>query len=333
MSKLLSIVIPVYNMSAYLAQTLDSVACCADRGDLLEAIVVNDGSTDDSLRIALEYRDRYPGLFTVIDKPNGGHGSAWNAGVEAATGLYTAFLDSDDWMVGLDAYLEASASFSSDLVFNDCVIFDESTGRSTREKIKGIAPGRHSLEDEPLPLDRFDPRMCNFHYCIYRTRILKDLHPLFGEHTSYDDMILFVAPIVEGSTYEYSSLPLYCYRVSREGQSMDAGVISRKIDQQIAQRKYLISFVHDHAPLSQSKTAQLAIVIRSVCVTCYNFLMHLEPERRRNYLDMWTEYIDESVPEARDIFEKRSYERLPWALNVLALKVHHLFRRLSRAMR
>ena len=94
--KLLTIVIPVYKVEKYIRQCLDSIIVPLDQMEKLEVIIVNDGTPDNSAVIAHEYADRYPDTIKVIDKENGGHGSAWNVGLESATGKYIRFLDSDD---------------------------------------------------------------------------------------------------------------------------------------------------------------------------------------------------------------------------------------------
>ena len=94
--KKLSIIIPVYNVEKYLAKCLDSVIYPDLSG--YEIIVVNDGSTDNSPAIANDYGAKYPKLIKIVDKENGGLGSARNAGLEAAQGEYVLFLDSDDWL-------------------------------------------------------------------------------------------------------------------------------------------------------------------------------------------------------------------------------------------
>ena len=92
----LSIVVPVYNIEAYLAKCLDSLI--AENASGYEIIVVNDGSTDGSGAIAEAYRQRYPSLITVISTENRGLGAARNTGLEQASGEYVLFVDSDDYL-------------------------------------------------------------------------------------------------------------------------------------------------------------------------------------------------------------------------------------------
>ena len=95
--KKLSIIIPVYNTELYVDKCLRS---CAEQ-DILpedyEIIVINDGSTDTSLKIVNGLAAEYTNLI-VIDKPNGGVSSARNTGLDIAEGKYVWFIDADDWI-------------------------------------------------------------------------------------------------------------------------------------------------------------------------------------------------------------------------------------------
>ena len=92
--KLLSVTIPSYNSQEYMEKAINSALI---GGDDIEILVVDDGSSDNTLDIALKYEKKYPGIVRAIHKENGGHGSAVNTGLANATGLYFKVLDSDDW--------------------------------------------------------------------------------------------------------------------------------------------------------------------------------------------------------------------------------------------
>lgn len=81
MEKILTIVIPTYNMQDYLRRCLDSLIVPEEQMKHLEVLVVNDGSKDNSSAIAHEYQDKYPDTFRVIDKENGNYGSCVNRGL------------------------------------------------------------------------------------------------------------------------------------------------------------------------------------------------------------------------------------------------------------
>ena len=95
MEKLLTIIVPTYNMEAYLDKCLTSLIV-GESGEeqmcMLEVLVINDGSTDDSSAIAHRYEERYPQTFKVIDKENGNYGSCINVALSVATGKYIKIL-------------------------------------------------------------------------------------------------------------------------------------------------------------------------------------------------------------------------------------------------
>jgi len=93
LSPLVSVIIPVYNGQKYLEETIHS-ACSSDYKPF-EVIVVNDGSTDNSLQVAMKLLGKYPNL-EIVDQENGGVASARNTGIKKASGKYILPLDGDD---------------------------------------------------------------------------------------------------------------------------------------------------------------------------------------------------------------------------------------------
>ena len=102
MQKLLTVVIPAYNTENYLEQCLNSLLQTKYRKET-EIIVVDDGSTDSTGKIADRIAQQYPDIMNVIHKENGGHGSTINVGIQRAKGTYFKVLDSDDWF-DIEAY-------------------------------------------------------------------------------------------------------------------------------------------------------------------------------------------------------------------------------------
>ena len=92
---LVSIIIPVYNTAKYLKKCLDSVLCQTYKD--LEILLIDDGSTDNSLEICKSIESKYD-IVHVIHKENGGLSSARLAGFEACHGEYVQFVDSDDYI-------------------------------------------------------------------------------------------------------------------------------------------------------------------------------------------------------------------------------------------
>jgi len=94
----LTTIIPVYNVGKYIRTGLESMLVQGMCEGEHEVLLIDDGSTDGSGRICDEYAAKYPTIFRVFHKPNGGVSSARNLGIREAKGEYIHFMDADDWM-------------------------------------------------------------------------------------------------------------------------------------------------------------------------------------------------------------------------------------------
>lgn len=141
MDKILTVVIPTYNMESYLEKCLDSVLVEQVIG-LIEVMIVNDGSKDSSLLIAKRYQNRYPGSIVVVDKKNGNYGSCLNLAFSLAKGKYIRTLDADDCFdsIELVKFIEKLCSLPEniDLVLTNYVVNIVGTGKSRLIKQKGF---------------------------------------------------------------------------------------------------------------------------------------------------------------------------------------------------
>lgn len=129
-TKLISVIVPVYNVESYLRECVESVL--GQSYPHFELLLVDDGSTDRSGEICDEYAAKDERV-KVIHQKNGGASAARNTGLDAATGEYLFFLDSDDRILPqtfekMTATLEESAA---DFVFCEAVAVDETTGEES----------------------------------------------------------------------------------------------------------------------------------------------------------------------------------------------------------
>ena len=133
-----TVIIPVYNVEQYLAETLDSViAQTIGFEENIQIVLVNDGSPDNSEKICMKYREKYPDNIIYVKKENGGVSSARNEGIPYAQGKYVNFLDSDDcW--------EPDA-FEKVLKFFDAH-YDETDVVGARKKFFDAQTGYHTLD-------------------------------------------------------------------------------------------------------------------------------------------------------------------------------------------
>ena len=156
---LISIVVPVYNVEAYIEHCIHNILSQTYRN--LEVIIVNDGSPDDSIKIAKELTKDDP-RFIYIDKENGGQSDARNAGLDIATGDYIFFCDPDDFMFekSIENLYYASTLMKADIVvgsfchFNDGVFYlynpDKDGEMLSRMSAKEAIEGMDSMEDYPF---------------------------------------------------------------------------------------------------------------------------------------------------------------------------------------
>ena len=226
MGKLLTVIVPSYNMEKYLRACLDSVLSDNPMADRLDVIVVNDGSSDGTSAIAHEFEAAHPGTVRVIDKENGNYGSCVNAGLREAQGLYVKILDADDtfdtpafgrYLRFLDGLAGESAP---DVVFNDFVEVDPDGNVLKRHE--------YALVDEPdFTLARFDyqgDRCVWMHALAYRTELLRRIGYRQTEGISYTDQEWAVLPLLHVRTFQRCAETVYRYLVGRPGQTCDEAV-------------------------------------------------------------------------------------------------------------
>ena len=243
--KLLTIAIPSYNSENYLSKCIESLL---PGGEDVEILVVNDGSKDNTSAIGHEYEAKYPGIVKVIDKENGGHGSAVNAGVEHATGLFFKVVDSDDW-VKKSAYLEILDNLK-DFAGSD-VIIDMLISNFVYEK-EGAAKKKVMRYAHALPKDTvftwndvghfFKGQYILMHSVIYRTKLLRECGMKLPDHTFYVDNIFVYEPLPYVKNMYYMDVNFYRYYIGREDQSVNEKVMIGRVDQQLRVNKLMIDY-------------------------------------------------------------------------------------------
>jgi len=257
--KLLSLIIPTYNMEALLPRCLDSLLV-PETLERLEAIVVNDGSRDGSLTVANGYRERFPQTVTVIDKPNGNYGSTINAALPVAQGKFVKILDSDDWFdtAALVAFLDKLEKAEADMVVTHfTILHDEGTRELTKYNVYGREPydyGRVYPLDDVLR-DGYI-RYFLMHALAYRTGLLRGMGYRQTEGISYTDTEWACYPVFYAKDIVFFDINLYQYNLAREGQTMDPKVMARSLGQMEQMTRQLLSFYGAQEPGRLSPTRQ-----------------------------------------------------------------------------
>lgn len=252
--KLLTITVPCYNSQDYLDRCMESLLV---GGEDVEILIVDDGSTDRTAEMADAYAQKYPAIVKVIHKQNGGHGSAVNAGIAGATGLFFKVVDSDDWVKEesyyeiLQALRELVASGQQiDMLLANYVY--EKQG----EKRKKVVSFRHALpKNEIFTWDQVrhfnKTQYILMHSIIYRTKLLHDCGLELPEHTFYVDNLVAFIPLPYVKTMYYLDVNFYRYFIGRADQSVNEKVMIGRIDQQIRVNKLMIDYLGDKKGLSK----------------------------------------------------------------------------------
>lgn len=179
--KTITFLVPCYNVEGCVHRCLDSMLV-DDIIDDIEILAINDGSTDGTLNILYEYEKQHPAAIRVIDKPNGGWGTAINLGIREARGKYLKEVDSDDWVCSesLKEYVDFLKANEIDYIATDYTEYSKQTDHYERRSYK------KEIYNNPMSLNAFweqHPTAWNFpiHAITYRTQMLRDSEMKVGD--------------------------------------------------------------------------------------------------------------------------------------------------------
>ena len=233
MEKLLTIVIPAYNMEKYLHRCLDSIIT-EKVMDKVQVLVVNDGSKDRTSEIAHEYETKYPHYIHVIDKENGNYGSCMNAGLAAANGKYFRSLDADDWFDtnNYEKFVDELERTDADMLLGDRYEFYEETKEIKHIGFSSDVTRFH--EDLPMTKENWDFK--NFFLLsmvwglTYKTSILRESGLKWDEGVFYTDNEFDFWPLKLVKTIRLIPIPVYVYLLGREGQTVHPKIQKRNFN-------------------------------------------------------------------------------------------------------
>ncbi len=295
--KLLSVAIPCYNSAAYMKRAVETLLT---GGNDMEIIIVDDGSVDDTAKIADEYAARYPDIVSVFHQENGGHGEAVNTGLLHAKGLYFKVVDSDDWVN--EAALRKVLQKLRELV-EDGKSLDLMLANYVYEK---PSINKHKVMDykTALPQDRIftwndimffkQSQQIIMHAAIYRTKLLKDCGLKLPKHTFYVDNIFVYHPLPYVKTMYYLDVNLYRYFIGRDDQSVNEKNMIKRIDQQI----YITKIMIDDTDVMLIKNKKLRnYMIKYLCMMMTVSSVYLIRENTEESLakkqELW-DYLEKS---------------------------------------
>ena len=251
MDKTLTLVIPTYNMEAYLSHCLNSLIVSEDLMSKLEVLVVNDGSKDRSSEIAHKFEQMYPQTFRVIDKENGNYGSCINRGLAEAEGRYIKVLDADDWFdtTEFSNFLSEIEKTHVNMILSGFNIVKNET-KEVSLAYQANVENMKVLSFQHMDYDKLGVWM--MHAVTYETDLLRSIHYHQTEGISYTDTEWTYIPLSSIDSFVFYKGPIYQYLIGREGQTMDGKVLLRSVNQHEIIAKRLIEYV-DNLPEEKKK--------------------------------------------------------------------------------
>jgi glycosyltransferase involved in cell wall biosynthesis len=338
MDKILTISIAAYNMQDYLARCLDSLIAPEVMNDT-EVLIINDGSKDNTLKIAQEYEKKYPNTFKAIDKPNGGHGSTINKGIELATGKYFRLLDADDWFDTSEfvKLVKTLRNTNCDIILNQHsheYVYNKIT---IPQLFKNVEFGKIYTLSEPISVGRawFELATSN-----YRTSILQENNIRISE-CFYCDIEYSAYPLKFVNTVMFLDLHVYKYFIGREGQSISSVSITKHYQDHLRITKNIIEWykVNLNEENLAKKDIYHKMLIQKTSSNYIALMLHYSDRKQaRKLLKEYDDYLKEQGKEIYNITGSsiKMYGLKPIAiwrcvrLNIYKTQCYHLMKWLLR---
>ena len=297
--KYITFAVPCYNSESYMEHCIESLLV---GGKDVEIILIDDGSRDNTAKIADKYEKKYPDIVRAVHKENGGHGSGVNKGLELATGLYYKVVDSDDWVdeASLKKVLEAIKKLKKDNTLVDMMVVNYVYERHHEQKeIKYVntLPENKVFGWDEVGKFKKDAYLL-MHSVIYNTKFLKETGLKLPEKTFYVDNIFVYYPLPYIKTMYYLNTPFYRYFIGREDQSVNEKTMIKRIDQQLYVNKLMIDFYDPYEYWDTNRNcAKYLIHYIDIMMSVSTILLQISntKEHQQKRKELW-QYLKEKNP-------------------------------------
>jgi CDP-glycerol glycerophosphotransferase len=309
MGSVLSMVVPIYNVAPYLPDCLSSIADQGHRD--LEVVLVDDGSTDASPRIAAGWAAR-DSRFRLVSQPNRGLGAARNTGVDHASGDYLMFVDSDDVLPPYAAELLVSTVEQTGSDF--------AAGNAYRLNSKGVRPS--ALHRGPFARTQLRthvsrrPDLLSDRTAwnkVFRRQFWDSRELRFPEGVLYEDTPVIVPAHVLANSVDIVEAPVYYWR-EREGA--DRSITQRRTElkgfvDRISGVDWVSRFLAEN---NQTKVKRWydASALRGDLTLFMKVLPETDAEYQQTFLDLCNDFLDRVDPAVLN--ELHTNHRLRWHL-------------------
>ncbi len=234
MQKLLTVTVPCYNSEDYMEKCIDSLLVGAPR---VEIIIIDDGSSDNTGKIADAYQQKYPDTVKVIHQENGGHGEGINQGIKNASGKYFKVVDSDDTLsedfpAFLDCLEECEKNGGIDLaITNYFYVHADGVGDRSIDYSNALPKDRifEWKDTKPFRIHQ----MLTIHSCTFRTALMRDWTEPLPKKVFYEDNLMICKTLSKVKRMYYFGKDMYRYFIGRPDQSVGQSAVVKRYTHQI----------------------------------------------------------------------------------------------------
>ena len=227
----LSFIVPAYNVESYIERCIASLCYQDISNDEYEIIIVNDGSTDNTLSKIKNLIQKYAEFkFVLIDKPNGGLSSARNAAMDVATGDYVWFVDSDDYIEQncLQEIVQYIKRFNEldILLFNTDYIYDNAPVVYNPRRLSA----KECFLGSELYLKDFRYPYSGVQFAIYKHSYLKHINLKFKEGVYFEDILYTILLLASNPQCVYVDRVFYHYYMRNSSITNSKSSVKKCLD-------------------------------------------------------------------------------------------------------
>ena len=271
--------------------------------DDIEILLINDGSKDNTLEILHQYEAKYPSIIRVIDKENGGWGTAINLGIREAKGKYLKEVDADDWVSSenLKEYVTFLKANEIDYIATDYTEYFKAEDKYTRHSY------HKEIYNNPMSLNDFWENHSTawdfpIHAITYRTQVLRDNEIKVGDRYYGDiEYNLYPLPHVQTICVLPINVTIY-FRGSDEQSTSTAGYAKHYKDYAAMSQRITKFYINVPNTLHPNLLTFIDVTIRGTIVRAYHLMMsplyagkeNRAKEELRKY-DSWLKTTDKKL--------------------------------------
>ncbi len=242
--------------------------------DDIEILLINDGSKDNTLDVLKEYEAKYPSVIRVIDKENGGWGTAINLGIREATGKYLKEVDADDWVSSenLKEYVTFLKNNEIDYIATNYTEYFKKVDKYERHTFQ------QCIYRKPMSLSNFwehHPTAWDFpiHAITYRTQVLRDNEIKVGDRYYGDiEYNLYPLPYVKTICVLPINVTVY-FRGSDEQSTSTIGYAKHYKDYIQMSQRLTRFFLQTPPSLNPDLYSFIENTIRGTVIKAYELMM------------------------------------------------------------